>query len=488
LDGPPNNRAEGPSLIQSIWRYWWLVTLTALIGALAAYGWSSRQPVRYEGVVQIFLDESKATDPARVLRSQAQFIASPAVLDRVVVLAGGGLTRRDLQERLTVEPVSNADVITVRALDGTAQGAARLAGLVVDAYGDANAQRAQNSTSRTVAALEKAQSRLEGEIAQVKDRLRTNPGSATLQASLEAKSRQMQTLADQKEQARFEAVQAARLAAPPQDVPIPDEPAQPHPKRTAAVGALLGLLIGAGLAWWLTVRPPAVARALALDVPARAGDGSGRGLRLGNVVRQARGLRARPAIAPNGSVGAGAHQVGIVDFNRLTSSIDQVFDSLEGPRQHLYDRDIPQISTDEVASRFPVDFVALLLDEGDGLQMKGRVGLGADGARTLGSRDRDATTRLLAGDPRLASGAEREQLDRAGIPVAGAEALVLAPLVHDEVAFGMLLAGQWSANGQAEALDDRQVFEIGTCAQQLTPYLRAWLRLRHLKRRLGTLQ
>jgi hypothetical protein len=179
--------------------------------------------------------------------------------------------------------------------------------------------------------------------------------------------------------------------------------------------------------------------------------------------------------------------MGIVDFNRLTSSIDQVFDSLEGPRQHLYDRDIPQISTDEVASRFPVDFVALLLDEGDGLQVKGRAGLAAERTRPPGSRDRDAAW-LLAGVPRLAGGGDRERLERAGIPVAAAEALVLVPLVHDQVAFGAFLAGQWRANGHAEALDDRQVYELATCAEQLTPYLRAWLRLRDLKRRLGTLQ
>jgi capsular polysaccharide biosynthesis protein len=473
LDDPPTLRAEGPSLIQSIWRYWWLVALTALVGALAAYGWSSRQPVRYEGVAQIFLDEGgkQAADPARVVRSRAEFLTSSAVLDRVVALAGGGLTRRELQERLTVEPDNDADVITIRAVDRTPQGAARLAGLVVAAYGDVTARQTQETARRTVAALERAQSRLENEIAQVSGRLRTNPSSAGLQASLEAKSRQMQSLADQEEQARFEATRAARPAAPPDDVAVPDEPASPHPKRTGAVGGLLGLLVGAGLAWWLTVRPRVLARTLALDVPARAGGG-----------------RDRPAIAPNGSATDGASQVGIVDFNRLTTSIDQVFESLEGPRQHLYDRDIPQISTDEVASRFPFDFVALLLDEGDRLQVKGRVGLDADGTRTPGSRDRDAAARLFAGGPRLATGADREQLKKAGVPVAGAEALVLAPLVHDEVAFGVLLAGQWKANGHAEALDNRQVFEIGTCAQQLTPYLRAWLRLRHLKRRLGTLQ
>jgi len=491
LDGPPNNRAEVPSLVQSIWRYWWLVALTTLIGALLAYGWSSRQPVRYEGVVRIFLDDGakQASDPAREVRSRAEFLTSPAVLDRVVTLAGGRLTRRELEERLSVEPAKDADVITIRALDDTAQGAARLAGLVVAAYGDVVAQQSEATARSTVATLERATARLEVEIANLKDRLRTDPGSASLQASLEAKSRQMQTLADQGEQARFEAVKAARAAPPEEKVAVPDEPAQPHPKRTGAVGAMLGLVVGAGLAWWLTMRPPFPARAPAPEAAGRPAGGQGRWrLRLGGVLRQAHGLRNGTAATSNGSATDGAQQVGIVDFNRLTTSIEQVFDSLEGPRQHLYDRDIPQISSDEVASRFPVDFVALLLDDGGGLRVKGQAGLPAEWVRSAEAHDLDAAAELLRGGPRLVDERDRKWLDEAGVPGDDAEAVVLVPLVHDEVAFGALLAGQWSSNGRAQALDRGQVHDIATCAQQLTPYLRAWLRLRHLKRRLGTLQ
>jgi capsular polysaccharide biosynthesis protein len=491
LDDPPNNRAEGPSLIQSISRYWWLVALTTVIAALGAFGWSSRQPVRYEGVVQVFLDQDgeQAADPGRVVRSQAEFLTSPAVLDRVVTLAGGGLTRRELERRLAVEPANDADLITIRVLDGTAQGAARLADLVVRAYQEAAASKTRETARHSAAILKRGQARLESEIARLKQQLRDQPDNPRLQAILEAKAQQMQTLANQAEQADFEARRAASTSTPQEEAAVPDEPAQPHPKRTGAAGALLGLVVGAGLAWWLTVRPALAARLPVLGTAGRSEGGRGeRRLRLGGVVRQARARRAAVAATPNGPATDGAHQVGIADFNRLTTSIDQVFNSLEGPRQHLYDRDIPQISTDEVASRFPVDFVALLLDDGGGLRVKGQAGLPADRTRTAGSQEPDAAAKLLDGGPRLVSRRDRGRLDAAGMPGDDAEALVLVPLVHDEVAFGVLVAGQWRTNGQADALDNRQLHEIATCAQQLTPYLRAWLRLRHLKQRLGPLQ
>jgi len=50
LDGPPNDWPEGPSLVESIRHYRWLVVLAVLVGGVAAYLWSSMQPVRYEGV------------------------------------------------------------------------------------------------------------------------------------------------------------------------------------------------------------------------------------------------------------------------------------------------------------------------------------------------------------------------------------------------------------------------------------------------------
>jgi capsular polysaccharide biosynthesis protein len=491
VDDPPYNRAEGPSLIQSIWRYWSLVALTVLICALAAFGWSSLQPVRYEGVVQLFLDDGgdQAADPARVVRSQAEFLSSPAVLDRAVALAGGGLTRKQLEERLSVEPAKDADLITVRVLDRTPQGAARLADVVVGAYRETVARKTRETARHNAATLKRGEARLESDIARLHEQLRDQPDNPRLQAMLEAKARQMQTLADQAERADFEAARAARAAAPQEEAAIPDEPAQPHPRRTAAVGALLGLVVGAGLAWWLAVRSPVGAARPAVEVWQRPRGGGGElRPRLGDALRRAHVVRHGPAAAPNGSAVDDQDRVGIVDFDRLAASIDQVFASLEGPRQHLYDRDIPQISTDEVASRFPVDLVLLLLDTGEGLQVRGRAGLRTDLPHATGPHDRDLTAKFLRGGPRLVTDRDRAWLSKAGLPGSDAEALVRVPLVHDEIAFGVLLAGQWSANGQTPTLESWHVQDLITCAQQLTPYLRAWLRLRHLKRRLGTLQ
>jgi len=52
---PVDGWTEGPGLPQSIWRYKWLVALLVLLGMLIGALISGIQPVRYEGVVRIFV-------------------------------------------------------------------------------------------------------------------------------------------------------------------------------------------------------------------------------------------------------------------------------------------------------------------------------------------------------------------------------------------------------------------------------------------------
>ena len=109
-------------------RYRWLVASITLLAAVAAFVWSSTQPVLYQGVVRLYLDTSgDQTDPGRIVRSQAEFITSPEVLDRTLALDGNRMSRKELEQRLTVEPARDADVITITVLDATRAQAGALA-------------------------------------------------------------------------------------------------------------------------------------------------------------------------------------------------------------------------------------------------------------------------------------------------------------------------------------------------------------------------
>ena len=199
-------------------------------------------------------EEGAANDPERTVMSHAQFIESPTVSDRVIALTGNRLTRKELEKQLTVEPSANADFITIRALDTTPRNAAGLADAVDLAYRQILSEQRKAAANGTIAALEGVQRSLASELAQIKKQRRTGDNPA-LQAEEQAKKRQMEATANKIE--KISADTAGTAVPPPalQDkAAVPDEPAQPKPLLAGAIGAVVGLVIGVALAWWLAAR------------------------------------------------------------------------------------------------------------------------------------------------------------------------------------------------------------------------------------------
>jgi uncharacterized protein involved in exopolysaccharide biosynthesis len=247
-------------LVRSAWRYKGLIVALVLLGALLGYGWSSRQPVQYEGVVKIFVDAGgDLADVDQIVRSQAEYLTSPVVIDRSVALTGGRLTRKELEKRLTVEPARDANVITVRVLDDTPERAANLADTVVRAYRTVVAEQTTAGAREQIVLIGKRQARINTQIATLNERLLADPGNPVLTASINAKNKELANLADQAEEAGRAADRAtSRLETLRDNATAPDEPAQPKPLWNAVVGGLLGLLVSAVLVWWRTRRhgPP----------------------------------------------------------------------------------------------------------------------------------------------------------------------------------------------------------------------------------------
>lgn len=207
---PPSGSAVG-RLLQSAWRYKWLIATAVLLGALLGYGWAARQPALYEGVTRVFLVAGSRSpslageapqlpgDPAQYLRHQAQLMSSRVVLERAVKLSGSRISPETLGQRLEVDAAQDADVITIRVLDSTATGAAQLANAVAAAYEDVLAPHLLAPYSQQVV----------------------------------------------------------------QDPPaVPNQPIPRRPGRPMTIGMLVGLLASAVLVWWLTRRQGAEVQTL----------------------------------------------------------------------------------------------------------------------------------------------------------------------------------------------------------------------------------
>jgi capsular polysaccharide biosynthesis protein len=509
----PEDWDAGPGLFDSLWRHKWLIALAVLLGMVVAYGWSSRQPVRYEATLQLDFSSvvgqaSSDQDPDRVLRNQVELLNSAAVLNRVAKLSDPPLTRAQVRDRVSVEAAGDADVITIRALDATPRQAARLAELVPRAYQQVLKERAR----RTVASLQRAQDAAEADLASIKAALRAKPGDPSLLADQAAASDELRRAAEAKrEAARQSAVQAASAAAQDTDAEVGDQPAQPQPARAAAVGALLGLAVSVALVSWRTgqqlrgpgagaARPAADAEEPTRDLAVLAdaeGSPNGHGeVRLLESVtrqlqraeapwrrnRQGRDRRAEPTEV---------HKpvAGINDFTQLTVSIQRIFRSLEGHRYRLYEQNVPQMAADDIANWFPVDLAVVLLENDQGmLQVAGSVGLSSFEEHMTIEDNRELLLQVVEMGSRMVDEQERSRLAAANVPGSQAQTLIVVPLIYDQVAFGMLLMGQRGDSADQPALVQGDVDRVRVWARDISPYLRAWLLLRYLKFRLRLVQ
>jgi capsular polysaccharide biosynthesis protein len=485
-----NDWQEGPGVIASVWRYKWLIVTAALIGGIVAFVWSLQQPVRYEALVQVFLhsEGEQSADPGRVVRSQAEYITSQGVLDRAVELSHGRLTVKELEKRLTVEPATGADLINVRVLDDTPQHAATLADTVVTAYHQVVAKRAKDSATQQAAALDQRQRQLEGEIVALEEQLRGQPRNPRLLANRDAKERQLNGLADQREAARRDAARADSVAES-MKAAIPDEPAEPKPRRNAAIGALLALIAAAGLAWWLNGRRPVSEAQGTSLLPLGGGtQGDQAGLDLISPMRLAGRFRGGQTTSTNGSPAGNGAVSGIADFDQIATSVQQLFHFLNGPTQRLYEEDLPQLAIEEIAHRFEIDMAAILLDNAGEVQTMGSVGLRDSRIGTIDSVARQLIEAAAHSGPRLVDHDELVQLSGMGLGGDQADSLALVPLVRDQVRFGVLLAGRRHGDKPVTPLSDREVADIADCTRDIVPYVWAWLLLRNLKLRLRMLQ
>ncbi|MFL6273002.1 MAG: hypothetical protein ACJ75A_23250 [Actinomycetes bacterium] len=181
----------------------------------------------------------------------------------------------------------------------------------------------------------------------------------------------------------------------------------------------------------------------------------------------------------------------LADFDRLTASIESVTEALGGQPLEFYERDLPQIAAAETARRVRADVVVLLLDNGEGLmEVSGGVGLTPAERRLSVEYSRDVMRELFRAGVGLVEDTDRVRGALAGIPGSRAETLVMVPLVHERLGFGVLMAGRnRSQTGvPTEVFSDGEVEALMGFADAAAASLRTAVLLRHLKGQLKALE
>jgi hypothetical protein len=181
----------------------------------------------------------------------------------------------------------------------------------------------------------------------------------------------------------------------------------------------------------------------------------------------------------------------VADFERLTQSIEGVTEALGGQPLEFYEHDLPQIAAAETARRVRADIVVLLLDNGEGLmEVSGGVGLTPAERRMSVEYNRDVMRELFRAGVGLIEDTDRVRGALAGIPGSRAETLVMVPLVHERLGFGVLMAGRHRSQAglPTEVFNDGEVEALMGFADAAAASLRTAVLLRHLKGQLKALE
>jgi GAF domain len=193
--------------------------------------------------------------------------------------------------------------------------------------------------------------------------------------------------------------------------------------------------------------------------------------------------------APQAPAGKAA-SVG-ADLDRLSQSIESLTEALGDQSPEFYERDLPQIAASEIAKRVRADVIVVLLDNGQGImEVSGEVGLDPEERQLRVEYSRDVMRELFRAGVGLIEDTERVRGALAGIPGSRAETLILVPLVHERLGFGVLMAGRdRSTTGKpAEVFTDRDVQALMGFADAIAESLRTAVLLRHLKGQLSALE
>ncbi len=221
-------------------RGWWIVVITTVLTIAAAAYVSARQTSLYSSSADVFLSTQNlaaivsnvqlpSSDPIRAAATQADLARNPAVAERALALAG--LSSRDARSLLSKSSVSaatNADILTFSVTDHRPQIAERLANDYAIAY-------TQYRRHLDTAAVASARQGIEAQLTQLKA---SGGESGAVYASLYEKDQELKTL---------QALQGSNALV----VRSAEHAVQTQPKllRNGALAAVLGLLLGAGLAF-----------------------------------------------------------------------------------------------------------------------------------------------------------------------------------------------------------------------------------------------
>lgn len=248
-------------LVAALFTRWRQIVVVATASALLGFGVSALQAVEYTAQASLLLADPRNTglfgetggnflDPSRYVRNQAEFARSNPVVERASVLLEGRLSADEIRERSSIRPAADLDQLTIRAVDGTASGAAQIANAIGESYQAVVREEAERSTQASLSELQGQRAELQAAIEAAEERLAVAPDEASARAERDAAVNQLITIDSRADQIAVDSTLFGSGVELFERADAPRSPSAPTPLRNSVLAGMLGALAAAAMAWW----------------------------------------------------------------------------------------------------------------------------------------------------------------------------------------------------------------------------------------------
>lgn len=251
-------------------KWLWLIVLTTVVSAIAAYVVSINQTPIYQASTRLLVSQNLSNSASaqysdilaaeRISRTYAQLLTARPLLESAIAEAGltGQVDPKDLADAVSVQPVRDTQLIDLKVEYSDPEIAARLANALPRAFIKFNNQQQAARFKELKTALETQLQQLDQEIQAADAELQslanaTDPASVARRTVLEDRLAQYRStygnVLAQLENIRLAEANALDTLTVVEPADVPDHPIRPRVLMNTLLAAIVGGMIGLGAAF-----------------------------------------------------------------------------------------------------------------------------------------------------------------------------------------------------------------------------------------------
>jgi len=244
--------------IALFWQWAWLITLAGIVAGLTAFIISRQISPVYEAATTVLVNEAPGSESSdyqtllaseRLTKTYAEMMTKNPILEGTIEILGLDMAVKDLRGMITVNPVTNTQLIETIVESTDPEAAAMIANTVVDVF-KAEVEDVQTDRySQSKANLETQLAEVEAEIENY-NALAASTDSEADRVAYYAQANQYRetyfSLLELYENVWMSEAQTISSVAVVEPASVPDNPVRPRVLMNTALAGVVGVLLAAG--------------------------------------------------------------------------------------------------------------------------------------------------------------------------------------------------------------------------------------------------